>query len=406
MAEWFKRIFFAPEPTDQSPSPTPTPKPATALPSPAAPKPPSPIHIQPAPAPTSPPISPDQPSSSSSSSSSSSKQPTPLSATPTKAPSAHKQGQLIPTAAASRNVRASEPNVALQLPLSSLPPSSTSSPASTSPRGAPASPRARSVAPSKTSPSKSTTTTSSSSTTTTTTHTSTTPSSPSTTSSTSSTSSSSSSPSSSTEASSSANPDLTIEPGAIVCKTSNIQGDVTIGTGTVVHPKASIIAEGGPIIIGPNNIVEEFALIKNEWLLDPSLPLGKQLLPRGPMIIGSHNLFEVCCEVTSARIGEFNRFGPRAKVCTGLKIGSHCVVGAATVVSRSMEDGTGAYGSGTASVVPIVGVDLEELRDQHVSHLKLLAESLPHHNHLIPPNDHSGKHVAPKSVPPLQIVSQ
>lgn len=30
---------------------------------------------------------------------------------------------------------------------------------------------------------------------------------------------------------------------------------------TVVHPKASIIAEAGPIVIGENNIIEEQATI-------------------------------------------------------------------------------------------------------------------------------------------------
>ena len=34
---------------------------------------------------------------------------------------------------------------------------------------------------------------------------------------------------------------------------------MTIGTRTVVHPKAQIIAEAGPIIIGDNNLIEERA---------------------------------------------------------------------------------------------------------------------------------------------------
>jgi dynactin-6 len=40
-------------------------------------------------------------------------------------------------------------------------------------------------------------------------------------------------------------------------------GNVTIGTGTVVHPKAKIIAEAGPIIIGENNLIEEQVVIIN-----------------------------------------------------------------------------------------------------------------------------------------------
>ena len=47
---------------------------------------------------------------------------------------------------------------------------------------------------------------------------------------------------------------LTIAPGAIVCNESQLVGEISIGTRTVVHPKAQIIAEAGPIIIGENNI--------------------------------------------------------------------------------------------------------------------------------------------------------
>lgn len=84
-----------------------------------------------------------------------------------------------------------------------------------------------------------------------------------------------------------------IAAGAVVCVESEIRGDVTIGetfiftfatflwlfkwdfwfiviniivfTGarTVVHPKARIIAEAGPIIIGEGNLIEEQALIIN-----------------------------------------------------------------------------------------------------------------------------------------------
>ena len=34
--------------------------------------------------------------------------------------------------------------------------------------------------------------------------------------------------------------------------------------GTVVHPTVQIIAEGGPIIIGANNLIEEGVIIHNK----------------------------------------------------------------------------------------------------------------------------------------------
>ena len=49
-----------------------------------------------------------------------------------------------------------------------------------------------------------------------------------------------------------------------VCVTAKIIGHVTIGSKTVVHPKAEIIAEDGPIVIGEGNLVEEKARIINK----------------------------------------------------------------------------------------------------------------------------------------------
>lgn len=56
---------------------------------------------------------------------------------------------------------------------------------------------------------------------------------------------------------------LKISAQAIVCHESKLRGDITIGMNTIVHPRATIIAEAGPIIIGQNNIIEEQAYIIN-----------------------------------------------------------------------------------------------------------------------------------------------
>ena len=51
--------------------------------------------------------------------------------------------------------------------------------------------------------------------------------------------------------------------GAVVCLEADYVGDITIGARTVIHPKARIIAEAGPIIIGEGNLIEEQAQIIN-----------------------------------------------------------------------------------------------------------------------------------------------
>ncbi|RZF37250.1 hypothetical protein LSTR_LSTR015886, partial [Laodelphax striatellus] len=54
---------------------------------------------------------------------------------------------------------------------------------------------------------------------------------------------------------------LKIASSAVVCVESKLKGTVSVGSMTVIHPKASVIAEAGPIIIGENNIIEEQVVI-------------------------------------------------------------------------------------------------------------------------------------------------
>jgi len=72
---------------------------------------------------------------------------------------------------------------------------------------------------------------------------------------------------------------LKISKSAVVCVEADIHGDVEIGERTVIHPKAQIIAENGPIIIGTDNLIEECVVIRNRF--------------KTPMRIGNENIFEV-----------------------------------------------------------------------------------------------------------------
>uniref|UniRef100_A0A8C6G9A4 Dynactin subunit 6 n=1 Tax=Mus spicilegus TaxID=10103 RepID=A0A8C6G9A4_MUSSI len=67
------------------------------------------------------------------------------------------------------------------------------------------------------------------------------------------------------------------------------------GPRTVIHPKARIIAEAGPIIIGEGNLIEEQALIINAHP-DNIIPDTEDTEPK-PMIIGTNNVFEVGCRI-------------------------------------------------------------------------------------------------------------
>jgi len=59
-------------------------------------------------------------------------------------------------------------------------------------------------------------------------------------------------------------PHLKVAPDAVVCVEATLEGEISIGPRCVVHPKASIIAKDGPVIIGEGNLIEEQSLIINK----------------------------------------------------------------------------------------------------------------------------------------------
>ncbi len=115
---------------------------------------------------------------------------------------------------------------------------------------------------------------------------------------------------------------LTISPGAIVCNESELVGEISIGTRTVVHPKAKIIAEAGPIIIGENNLIEERARIVNARDPDASATATKV------MIIGNNNVFEVDCTSNALKIGDFNTLESKSVIGRLTELTNGCIVGA------------------------------------------------------------------------------
>ena len=79
-------------------------------------------------------------------------------------------------------------------------------------------------------------------------------------------------------------------------------GDISIGSGTVVHPFARIIAKTGPVVIGDNNIIEEMAEVVNDGERDKV------------MILGSGNLIGVAASVSSLKMGNNNTVEARARL--------------------------------------------------------------------------------------------
>lgn len=138
----------------------------------------------------------------------------------------------------------------------------------------------------------------------------------------------------------SAKSSVKIAPGAVVCNECELKGDITIGSMTIIHPRASIIAEAGPIIIGENNLIEEQARIINKIIP------GSSSSSTPVLIIGSNNVFEVDCHSEARKIGDNNILEAKSFVSHDVEITNGCIIGAACTLTCSevLPENTVIYG--------------------------------------------------------------
>lgn len=109
----------------------------------------------------------------------------------------------------------------------------------------------------------------------------------------------------------------------VCCEQTNIVGDVTIGSKTIVHPASSIRALRGPIVIGESNLIEERVDIVN--------------YSEKAMVIGSFNVFEVGSHSESPTIGDHNVLEYKSFVGKNTTLTTGCVVGAKCRVETAEE---------------------------------------------------------------------
>ncbi|KIY50244.1 trimeric LpxA-like protein, partial [Fistulina hepatica ATCC 64428] len=158
---------------------------------------------------------------------------------------------------------------------------------------------------------------------------------------------------------------------AIVCQDVDIKGDITIGAGTVVHPKVIIYAIAGPIVIGSGCIIEENAILVNR--------------KKATMRIGDGNLFEIGSRVECMRMGDHNTISTRARVHHTVKMGSYCVISPGCLVApteeETLEDFTVVYGP-NAERRKWSGKGKAQEMDLRRKHAEYLREMLPKFNRL------------------------
>ncbi|EOR01688.1 hypothetical protein E3P92_00760 [Wallemia ichthyophaga] len=114
---------------------------------------------------------------------------------------------------------------------------------------------------------------------------------------------------------------ISIHPNALVCQDADLRGSITISSGTVIHPKCTILAVPGAIVIGENCIIEESAIIVNRR--------------KEPMLIGDENVFEVGSRVEAASVGSRNTFSVKSRVISSIEIPNDCSIGPACILTPS-----------------------------------------------------------------------
>ncbi|EJU02175.1 trimeric LpxA-like protein, partial [Dacryopinax primogenitus] len=163
---------------------------------------------------------------------------------------------------------------------------------------------------------------------------------------------------------------ITIHSRAVVCSDVDLKGDVTIGSNTVVHPKVTIYAIAGPIIIGSGCIIEEGVVIVNKH--------------KETMRIGDENHLEINSRTESPSIGNCNLIGTRARVHHTVSISSYCVIQPAVIFSPPMPEllpeYTVVYGEGGSERRTWSGQGAEQERALRQKHAEYLRELLPKFN--------------------------
>eukprot|EP00794_Sanderia_malayensis_P018888 gene18888-20790_t len=162
---------------------------------------------------------------------------------------------------------------------------------------------------------------------------------------------------------------IKITPGAVVCQEAELKGEVTIAAKTVVHPKARIIAEKGPIVIGEGNLIEEQTLICNSS-------------PGKTMIIGNYNVFEIGSQCEALSIGNNNVLETKSKVGCNVGLTNGCVIGAMCEVNSNekLSENTVIYGHDVSRRIA------SEMPAPQLLQLDFLTKILPNYHHLKKPH--------------------
>jgi len=167
---------------------------------------------------------------------------------------------------------------------------------------------------------------------------------------------------------------IRIEKTAVVCSDTTITGDVSIGAGTVIHPKATITATPSTFIaIGQNNIIHERVHLSS--CHEGGLRKEQKL---ASLRIGSNNVFEVGSQIFCSKIGNSNIIEAKAVVSEGVVIEDGCIIGMGVLVPphQVVKSNTIIFGP-DSSVQQLPPNSVDNHLATHMRHLDTLWNLLP-----------------------------
>ncbi len=110
-----------------------------------------------------------------------------------------------------------------------------------------------------------------------------------------------------------------VHESAFVAETAQIWGDVEIGAGSSVWFGAVIRGDEGQVVVGENTNVQDNCVIHSDF--------GNPVRIGSGVTIGHGTVIRAC------HIGDGTMIGMNATIMSGVKIGSHCVVGAQSLLT-------------------------------------------------------------------------
>jgi acetyltransferase-like isoleucine patch superfamily enzyme len=144
-----------------------------------------------------------------------------------------------------------------------------------------------------------------------------------------------------------------IDPTSWVSPRSEIRscggGRIVIGKNCEIHPYSMILTYGGDIYIGNNCSLNPFAIVYGHGGV--RIGDGVRIAAHSVIIPANHNssaqgkpLFESGFTAHGIEIEENVWLGSGVTILDGVRIGRNCIIGAGSVVTRSIPDGVTVVG--------------------------------------------------------------